>query len=97
MSLSLDLLEKFERSSGLKINHTKTDAFWLGEWKNREDTPFKFNWPKDSVYALGIHFSNSKKVSDKPNFYEKLDVLEKKQFKELEEKKTNSIRQDQHR
>ena len=77
MSHLLDLLEKFERCSGLKINHTKSEAMWLGKWKNREDTPFNLNWPKDSVYALGIHFSNSKKVSDKLNFYEKLNALEK--------------------
>ena len=50
---------------------------WLGKWKSRENTPFNVKWPKDSVFALGIHFSNSEKVSDKLNFYEKLDVLEK--------------------
>ena len=77
MSLLLDLLEKFERCSGLKINHTKSEAMWLGKWKNREDTPFNVKWPKDSVFALGIHFSNSETVSGKLNFYEKLDVLEK--------------------
>ena len=77
MSHLLDLLEKFERCSGLKINHTKSEAMWLGKWKNREDTPFNVKWPKDSVNALGIYFSNSEKVSNKLNFYEKLDVLEK--------------------
>ena len=77
MSLFLDLLEKFERCSGLKINHMKSEAMWLEKWKNKEDTPFNVKWPKDSVYSLGIHFSNSKNVSDKLNFYEKLDVLEK--------------------
>jgi len=50
---------------------------WLGKWKNREDTPFNVKWPKDSVCASGIQFSNSRKVSYKLNFYEKLDVLEK--------------------
>ena len=40
MSHLRDLLEKFERCSGLKINHTKSEAMWLGKWKNREDTPF---------------------------------------------------------
>ena len=50
---------------------------WLGKWKNREDTPFNVKWPKDSIFALGIHFSNSAKISGKLNFYEKLDVLEK--------------------
>ena len=77
MSVLLDLLEKFERCSGLKINRTKSEAMWLGKWKNREDTPFNVKWPKDSIFALGIHFSNSAKVSGKLNFYEKLDVLEK--------------------
>ena len=77
MSVLLDLLEKFERCSGLKLNRTKSEAMWLGKWKNREDTPFNVKWPKDSVFALGIHFSDSAKVSGKLNFYEKLDVLEK--------------------
>ena len=63
ISLLLDLLVKFERCSGLKINQ-KSEAMWLGKWKNREDTLFNFNWPKDSAYALGIHFSSWKKVSD---------------------------------
>jgi len=77
MGVFLDLLEEFEWCSGLKINHSKAEALWLGKWKNREDTPFNFKWRKDSVFALGIHFSNSEKVSDKLNIYEKLDVLEK--------------------
>ena len=49
---------------------------WLGIWNSREDTPFNLKWQKDSVFALRIHFSNSRKVSDKLNFYEKLDVLD---------------------
>ena len=77
MSVLLDLLEKFETCSGLKINCTKSEAMWLRKWKNREDTPFNVKWPKDSVFALGIHFSNSEKVSGKIHLYEKLDVLEK--------------------
>ena len=78
MSVLLDLLENCERCSGLKINCTKSGAMWLGKWKNREDTPSNVKWSKDSVFALGIHFSNSEKVIRKLNFYEKLDVSEKK-------------------
>ena len=90
MSVLLDLLEKFERCSGLKINHAKSEAMWLGKWKSREDTPFNVKWPKDSVFAIGIHFPNSEKVSDKFDFYEKLDL------KHLEETEAYSIRQGQH-
>ena len=77
MNVLLELLEKFERCSGLKINPTKSEAIWLGKWKNREDTPFNFKWPKDSVFVLGVHFSNCKRTCDKLNFYDKLDALEK--------------------
>ena len=65
MCVLLDLLEKFERCLGLKNNCTKSEAMWLGKWKDREDTPFNVKWPRDSVFALGIHFSNSEKVSEK--------------------------------
>jgi len=40
MSLLFDLLKKFGRCSGLKINHTKSEAMRLGKRKNREDAPF---------------------------------------------------------
>ena len=76
MNVLLELLEKFERCSGLKINPTKSEAIWLGKWKNREDTLFNFKWPKESVFVLGVHFSNCKRTCDKLNFYDKLDALE---------------------
>lgn len=54
----------------------KSEAIWLGKWKNREDTPFNFKWSKESDFALGVHFSNCKWTGDKLNFYDKLGVLE---------------------
>ena len=41
----LKLLRKFKHASGLEINTTKTEAMWLGAWRNRTDTPFNFKWP----------------------------------------------------
>ena len=46
---------------------------WLGSWADRKDTPFGFRWPENSVYALGIHFSNDKCINDKLNFEMKLE------------------------
>ena len=90
MCVLLDLLEKFERCLGLKNNCTKSEAMWLGKWKDREDTPFNVKWPRDSVFALGIHFSNSEKVSEKLLW--KIGCFGK-DLKQLEETETNSIRQ----
>ena len=59
MNVLLELLEKFERCS---------EAVRLRKWKNREDTPFNFNWPKKSVFVLGVHFSNCERTCDKLNF-----------------------------
>ena len=50
---------------------------WLGSWRDRRDKPFGFKWPKDSVYALGIHFSNDADLVYNLNFYMKLENLEK--------------------
>ena len=61
MNVLLELLEKFERCSGLKINPTKSETIWLGKWKNRDDTPFDFKWPKKSVFVLGVLISNPQK------------------------------------
>ena len=49
----------------------------VGKMEEQRRHPVQRKWPKDSIFALGIHFSNSAKVSGKLNFYEKLDVLEK--------------------
>ena len=64
----LRLLEKFKKCSGLEINAHKSEALWLGSWKERLDKPFGFKWPTDSVYALGIHFSNGANLVHKLNF-----------------------------
>ena len=41
----LELLEEFKRVSGfVQINTSKTEAMWLGIWKNRTEKPFGFKW-----------------------------------------------------
>ena len=45
----LRVLNDFKEYSGLEINTTKTEAMWLGEWKDRTDEPFGFKWPKEPI------------------------------------------------
>ena len=56
----LDLLQNFSLLSGLEINTAKTEAMWLGKWKNNEDTLFGFKWPKEPILSLGIFFSHNR-------------------------------------
>ena len=50
---------------------------WLGFWATRNDTPFGFSWPENSVYVLSIHFSSDRSKCQSLNFDKKLEDLEK--------------------
>ena len=69
----LNLLEKFSSLSGLEINTSKTEALWLGQWKDNQDTPFGFKWPKDPILSLGVFFfSHNQTDADELNFDAKI-------------------------
>ena len=61
----LNMLEKFASISGLQINTSKTEALWLGLWKNRQFTPFNFNYPQDPICTLGVFFLLQLNFDDK--------------------------------
>ena len=73
----LEMLELFKMCSGLEINKSKTEAMWLGSWRERTDTPFGFRWPTETIYVLGIHFSYNLNLCSYRNFESKLNELEK--------------------
>ena len=49
---------------------------WLGQWKNNEDTPFGFKWPKEPILFLGIFFSHNCTLAEELNFGAKVRELE---------------------
>ena len=71
-----DLLQNFSLLSGLEINIAKTEAMWLGQWKNNEDTPFGFKWPKEPILSLGIFFSHNRTHVEELHFGAKVRELE---------------------
>ena len=73
----VNFLEEFSPLSGLEINTSKTEAMWLGQWKNNQDTPFSFKWPKDPILSLGVFFLHNQADADKLNFDTKIRDLEK--------------------
>ena len=64
----LNLLRKFKHVAGLEINTTKTEAMWLGAWRNRTDTPYNFKWPQEPIRALGVFFSYNHDDANNLNF-----------------------------
>ena len=49
------VFESFSKASGSKINKDKTEAMWLGQFRNRNDKPIDIKWV-NTVKCLGIHF-----------------------------------------
>ena len=72
----LDFLREFSSLSGLEMNTPKTEAMWLGQWKNNQDTPFSSKWPKESIVSLSVLFSHNQTESDELNFGAKISDLE---------------------
>ena len=64
----LDFLREFSSLSGLEINTSKTEAMWLGQWKDNQDTPFGFKWPKEPILSLGVFFSHNQTDAVELNF-----------------------------
>ena len=56
------------------LNYEKTEAVWIGLYKNSETTISSskpFLWAKDKAYALGIRFSTCNDAYFNTNFMEK--------------------------
>ena len=52
------IYDQYERGSGAKLNKGKSKGMWLGEWRDRTDTPHGLSWVKQ-LPCLGAIFSAS--------------------------------------
>ena len=71
------LLAKFKELSGLKVNSSKTEGFWIGSLKNNEIKPLGIKWPMEPIKSLGVFFTHDKKLLHLKNFSEKIDDIKK--------------------
>lgn len=54
-----DLIHVYESASNAKINHSKSEGFWVGSWKGRIDEPLGLKWNSNGLKILGIYIGNS--------------------------------------
>ena len=72
---ALQVLENFSLVSGLKLNNRKTEALWIGAYKDRGDKlcPGKnLKWIKQKGKALGVWFSTNPEEVLEANYADKL-------------------------
>ena len=65
------LLDQFETCSGLKVNYTKSEAMWIGSFRNNAAAPVGLKWV-NTVKALGIVFTYNETERLEKNVYDKL-------------------------
>ena len=56
-----ETLENFGKATNAKTNIDKTEAIWLGNWKNNSDTPLNLKWTNSMVNNLGVWVGNDRK------------------------------------
>ena len=69
------VINKYEKGTGTKLNIEKTKAMWLGAWRKRTDTPFNLNWVH-KMKLLGIWFGDTDTEHDnwKPKLEKRLHL-----------------------
>ncbi len=73
----LDFLKKFKTHSGLKLNKSKTEGFWLGRKKLSNFKPLGVKW-SSVIKILGIFISYDKNSMIQKKFHDKLIKIEKR-------------------
>ena len=73
MDSLFNVIRVFKAGSGAKLNHTETEALWLGAWSDRMDEPLGLTWVKQTK-ILGVVFgpNNTKRENWEPRI-SKLD------------------------
>lgn len=69
-----DLIAFYEKGSGAKLNRSKTEAMWLGAWRNRADVPLGLTWVR-KMKIVGVFFGTIPVEQD--NWQSKINKLEK--------------------
>ena len=75
---ALNILEKFGKLSGLKLNLGKCEGFWLGKDKALQSHSrcFGIKWP-EQLRCLGIYLGYNNQLNDKKNFDDKVEEIER--------------------
>ena len=71
----LNLVNEFEKYSGLKLNIEKTEVMWLGSAKHNLDKPLDLKWSDKVIKILGIHFGHNKQEMVRANYESKVQSL----------------------
>ena len=70
-----NITKVFERGSGARLNHEKTEILLLGDWNQRELSEIPQNNIKDSVKILGVWFGKNATELNQQMILNKIDKI----------------------
>lgn len=77
VKIALDIIDKFHKISGLKLNIDKTIAKCIGTLKTPDGgNLFGLNWTTGDIHTLGLTISNDPDVIFKENILPRLKILD---------------------
>ena len=71
-------LNRFEKATNAKINVEKTEALWVGNWKNNLEKPKNLKWHNDMVKTTGVYVGNKRKDVERIGFEEIKEKIKNK-------------------
>ena len=74
VKIFFEMLSKFETCSGLKVNKEKTEAMWIGSFRDRNFAPLGFSWKK-GIKILGIYVTYDEREMINKNFTDKIQSV----------------------
>ena len=78
LSSCIEVINNFGKASGMKLNKSKCEGLWLGDYAERQTncTLLGIKWPPGPIKCLGIYVGNDERQCTKCNWHDKLDKME---------------------
>ena len=78
LRVNVNVLNKFNEISGLKLNKKKTKALKIGSAKNNKTKPLGFQPYQNPIKSLGISLSHNQDRNNSLNFFVKVHKMDTK-------------------
>ena len=75
---NMNVLNKFNEISALKLNKKKTKAMWIGSAKNNKTKPLGFQPYQEPMKSLGVNLSYNQDRNNNLNFFVKIHKMDTK-------------------
>jgi len=75
---NMNVLNKFNEFSGLKLNEKKSKAMWIGSAKNNKTKPLGFQPYQEPIKSLGVNLSYKQDRNNNLNFFVKIHKMDTK-------------------